>query len=140
VVTEFLIDLPLPRQSQVILVTALQSHVAALVKMPTLDLETNQELLASLQAAEERQARGIIAKSEEQFHKKGYKTVSEVIRGGAAESILKAAKDYNPDIIVLGSRSLTGIESLLLGSVAERVARYADCSVLIARARKKMGR
>jgi len=63
----------------------------------------------------------------------GYRTASVVIRGVAGECILAAAKEYNPDIIAVGSRGLTGIDSFLLGSVAERVARYASCSVLIVR-------
>jgi nucleotide-binding universal stress UspA family protein len=135
-VTRFLLDLPLQRHCEVIVVTALQSHLAAWVKMPTLDFQTNQELLARLQAAEENEARRITVKSEKQFQTKGYKTVSLVLRGGVAESILASAKEYKPDIIALGSKGLSGIESLLLGSVAERVARYADCSVLIGRASK----
>jgi len=133
---QLLLDLPLPRQCEVIVITALQSHLAALVRMPTLDYETNQEILAKLQAAEEDEARKIMARSEKKLQAKGYKTVSVVIRGGAAESILTAAKEYQPDIIALGSRGLSRIESLVLGSVAERVARYANCSVLIGRAPK----
>ena len=133
-VTQFLLDLPLLRQSQVIVMTALQSHLAAWVKTPTLDFQTNQEILAMLQAAEESEARKITAKVEKQFQTKGYKTTSVVVMGGAAESILSAAEKYKPDIVALGSKGLTGIESLLLGSVAERVARYANCSVLIGRA------
>jgi len=135
-VTRFLLDLPLQRHCEVIVVTALQSHLAAWVKMPTLDFQTNQELLARLQAAEESEARRITVKSEKQFQTKGYKTVSLVLKGGVAESILASAKKYKPDIIALGSKGLSGIGSLLLGSVAERVARYADCSVLIGRASK----
>jgi nucleotide-binding universal stress UspA family protein len=103
------------------------------MKTPTLDFQTNQELLARLQAAEESAARKITTKSEKQLQAKGYKAASIVLRGGAAESILAAAKEYNPDIIALGSRGLSGIEPLLLGSVAERIARYANCSVLIGR-------
>jgi len=133
-VTRFLLDLPLPHHSQIIVITALQSHLTAWMKMPTLDLQTNQELLANLQAAEEDEARKITAKVEKQFQANGYKTASAVMRGGAAESILTAAKEYKPNIIALGSRGLSRIESLLLGSVAERVARYANCSVLIGRA------
>ena len=133
-VTQFLLNLRLPRQSQVIVVTALQSYLAAWIKTPTLDFRTNQEILAGLQAAEESEARKITANAEKQFQTKGYKTASVVIRGGAATSILASAKEYEPDIIALGSRGLSGIESLLLGSVAERVATYANCSVLIGRA------
>ncbi|MFC1977798.1 universal stress protein [Chloroflexota bacterium] len=134
--SRFLVDLPLPRRSEVIVITALQSHLAAWMKTPTLDFQTNQEIFARLQAAEESEARRITGKAEKQFRENGYKTASVVIRGGAGESILAAAKEYNPDIIAVGSKGLTGIASFLLGSVAERVARYANCSVLIGRAPK----
>ena len=136
-VTRFLLNLPLPRQCEVIVITALQSHLAALLKTPTLDFQTNQELLAQLQASEESEARKITDRIGKQFQAKGRKAVSAVMRGGAAECILAAAREYNPDIIALGSRGLTGIESLLLGSVAERIARYANCSVLIGRTLNK---
>jgi nucleotide-binding universal stress UspA family protein len=129
----FLLALPLPRGTEVIVITALQSHLEAWMKTPTLDFHTNQELLANLHTAEEVEARKITGKAEQQFRAKGYKTASVVVRGGAAECILAAAKEYKPDIIAVGSKGLTGIESFLLGSVAERVARYASCSVLIGR-------
>jgi nucleotide-binding universal stress UspA family protein len=133
-VIQFLLSLPLPRHSQVVVITALQSYLAAWMKMPTFDLQTNQELLANLQASEESEARKILTRVEEQFQARKYKTASVVMRGGAAESILKAAKVHEPDIIALGGRGLTPVKALLLGSVAERVARYANCSVLIGRA------
>ena len=132
----FLLDLPLPRQTEVIIITALQSYFEAWMKTPTLDFHTNQELLAKLHATEVVEARKITRKAQKLIGISGYKTASVVIRGGASECILAAAKEYNPDIIALGSRGLTGIESFLLGSVAERVARYANCSVLIGRAPK----
>lgn len=135
-VVQVLLDLPLPRQCEVIVMTALQSHLAAWVKTPTLDFQTNQDLLVRLQEAEENEARKITTNAEKQFQTKGYRTASVVIKGGAAESILAAAKEYSPDIIALGSRGLSGIESFFLGGVAERVARYANCSVLIGRAPK----
>ena len=132
-VVQFLVDLPLPRQTEIIVITALQSHLEAWMKTPTLDFHTNQELLDRLHTVEEAEARKITVEAHRQFHQSGYKTASVVIRGGAGECILATAKEYNPDIIALGSRGLTGIESLLLGSVAERVAKYANCSVLIGR-------
>jgi len=130
-VAQFLLGLPLPRQCEVIVITALQSHLAALLKTPTLDFQTNQELIAQLQASEDGEARKITDMVGKQFQLKGYRAASVVMRGGAAECILAAAREYNPDIIALGRRGLTGIESLLMGSVAERIARYANCSVLI---------
>jgi nucleotide-binding universal stress UspA family protein len=132
-VIKFLLELPLPRQTEVIAITALHSHLETWMRTPTLDFQTNQELLEKIRTAEEAEARKITKKAEKQLRDNGYKTASAVIRGGAGECILAAAKEYHPDIIALGSRGLTGIESFLLGSVAERVARYANCSVLIGR-------
>jgi len=127
----FLLDLPLPEQCKVILISAVQSYTAALLSMPMLDLEADRKLLKDLQKAEENRARDIVAKGKERFREKGYKTISEVFRGGASESILIAADKYDPDIIVLGARGLSGIESFLLGSVTQRISRYARTSVLI---------
>ncbi len=133
IVTKFLLALPLPHRTEIIILTALQSHLEAWMKTPTLDFRTNQDLLDKLHKAEETEAWKITEKVEKQFQEKHYKTESVVVRGGAGECILSAIKDYNPDIVAVGSKGLTGIESYLLGSVAERVARYANCSVLIGR-------
>jgi nucleotide-binding universal stress UspA family protein len=133
IAAQFLLSLPLPR-SEVVLVTAVQSYIEALIRTPTLDLKANQELIAQLQAAEEEEARKIITKIEQRLPRARYKTLSVVMRGGAAESILEVAKEYQPDLITLGASGLTGVEAFLLGNVAETVARHAGCSVLICRA------
>jgi nucleotide-binding universal stress UspA family protein len=60
------------------------------------------------------------------------------IESGAADSaILRVAEDVKATVVVTASRGLSGITRLLLGSVAERIVRYAHCSVLIARPHKK---
>lgn len=133
----FLLDLPLPKKSKVFLVTSLESHVAALLKMPTLDLETNWKILLELQAAEEQAAKKLTAKTEGLFRGKNYYTETMVLRGEPAHEILMAAKTLNPDLVVVGAKGLTGIETFLLGSVAQRVARFSRYSVLIVRARKR---
>jgi nucleotide-binding universal stress UspA family protein len=51
--------------------------------------------------------------------------------GRAAEVILQAAASSRYDLIVLGSRGLSEIQSLLLGSVGYRVAHEAVCPVLV---------
>ncbi len=52
-----------------------------------------------------------------------------VIRGGAAEAVLKAAKDA--EMVVVGSRGLGGFGSLLLGSVSQQVVHHAPCPVVV---------
>ena len=48
-----------------------------------------------------------------------------------ASAILAVADDLEVDTIVLGTRGLTGIRSVLLGSVSHAVLQHADRSVLI---------
>jgi universal stress protein A len=48
-----------------------------------------------------------------------------------AETIVREAKKLRAAMIVMGSHGRTGLQRLLLGSVAERTLRYADCPVLI---------
>jgi nucleotide-binding universal stress UspA family protein len=54
--------------------------------------------------------------------------------GKPAHEILKAAKDWPADIIVLGSHGRGGVKRMVLGSVAEGVMRHAACPVLVVRA------
>jgi nucleotide-binding universal stress UspA family protein len=56
-----------------------------------------------------------------------------VRRGHAAQEILSAAEGGAADLVVVGSRGLTGLARYFVGSVAERVARHAACPVLLAR-------
>jgi nucleotide-binding universal stress UspA family protein len=55
--------------------------------------------------------------------------------GKPATEIVKAAKDWPADIIVIASHGRGGISRLLLGSVAEGVMRHASCPVLVVRTR-----
>src|SRR5690606_11626016 len=47
------------------------------------------------------------------------------------QGILKIAAEWQPHLIVLGTHGRTGLEHLLMGSVAEQVVRKATCPVLV---------
>ena len=51
-----------------------------------------------------------------------------------AEAIARLAQDIRADLIVMGTRGLTGFKHVLLGSVAERTLRIAPCPVLTLKA------
>jgi nucleotide-binding universal stress UspA family protein len=53
------------------------------------------------------------------------------LEGDAAREIVEYAGKANMDLIVMGTHGRTGMERLLMGSVAEKVMRDATCSVLV---------
>ncbi len=62
-----------------------------------------------------------------------------VVRGSAGAAIVTEAEALGADLIVVGSRGLSTLDRLLLGSVAERVVRHAHCPVLVARTSPAFG-
>jgi nucleotide-binding universal stress UspA family protein len=54
-----------------------------------------------------------------------------LLDGNPADEIIRYATDSRTNLIVLGTHGRTGLERLLMGSVAEKVLRGAPCSVLV---------
>ena len=48
-------------------------------------------------------------------------------------TICDFARDHDADLIVISSHGRTGISRLVIGSVAERIVRYAPCPLLVLR-------
>jgi nucleotide-binding universal stress UspA family protein len=53
--------------------------------------------------------------------------------GSPSRTIIDEAKAGNADLITLGSRGLSELEGLLVGSTAHQVIHFADCPVLVVR-------
>ncbi len=58
---------------------------------------------------------------------------TEITYGSPTENILQRTKDDDIDMIVMGSRGLSDIGGLLLGSVSHKVSHLADCSCVTVR-------
>jgi len=56
---------------------------------------------------------------------------SNVLCGDPATEIVRHAREEHCDLVVVGTHGRTGIPRLVLGSVAERVARQSPCPVLV---------
>jgi len=54
-----------------------------------------------------------------------------VAGGDPAEEIARVAADRGSNLIVMGTHGRTGLERLLMGSIAEKVVRLAPCPILI---------
>jgi nucleotide-binding universal stress UspA family protein len=66
----------------------------------------------------------------EMVSKEGIKAESILSADSPSLAINLAAEETNADLIVMGTRGLSGLKHAMLGSVAERVVRLAPCPVL----------
>jgi len=55
----------------------------------------------------------------------------ELVTGDPAEEIIRLANIYKADLIVIGSRGLTGMNRIVQGSVSSQVVEEAHCSVFV---------
>jgi len=87
----------------------------------------------------ERDARGLVTRAVEKAHAGGLVASGEMRRGVAAFEILKYAKAFGADAIVMGTHGRGGLKRLLMGSVAETILREAPVPVIVLREREPVG-
>ena len=75
--------------------------------------------------------RKILSHAEEDAKRKGVTAIKTALKDGdPATAIIETAGKERPDLLVMGSRGLGGIQGLL-GSVSHKVSHAAACSVAI---------
>lgn len=80
-------------------------------------------------------AEGTARSLSEQFS--GWKTSAYATGDSPAWAVIRQAKSWNADLIVLGSHGRSVLEKLFLGSTAQKVAAEAHCSVRVVRPRQR---
>jgi nucleotide-binding universal stress UspA family protein len=75
-----------------------------------------------------------LAEWSEKATAEGIQTDETVMSMFPSEAIATLAREKGADLIVMGTRGLTGLKHIVLGSVAERALRIAPCPVLIVKA------
>lgn len=65
----------------------------------------------------------------------GVKVETVVAEGSPTRKIVETAADF--DLVVLGTLGRSALSKLFMGSVAERVTRYAPCPVLVVRSKRR---
>jgi nucleotide-binding universal stress UspA family protein len=79
-------------------------------------------------------AKDLIKEAKEKIEKDfGCQVKTEVIIGNPKYVIVEKSKEWNSDLIILGSHGYRLWERVLLGSVSNFVVHHAECSVLISR-------
>lgn len=92
-------------------------------------------LYMKLEDATKKEAEASMQKLMDKLQKSKVKVKSLLLRGTPHDQIVKAAKNRNADMIVIGTHGRTGLSKLFMGSVAGKVVSTATCPVLTVRRR-----
>jgi len=102
-----------------------ETHILNVITKSIIRISRKREEKSSVQALEE---------TKDVFDRRSIKViVRKLVRGNPAEIICKIAEEEGFDLIVIGSRGLSGMKAFFLGGVSDKVSRHAICPVLIVR-------
>jgi nucleotide-binding universal stress UspA family protein len=74
----------------------------------------------------------LLSSATEQVKAAGLSRVEPLaVEGDPAKTLVDSAQQVGADLIVMGTRGLTGLHEIALGSVAHKVTNAAQCPVLI---------
>lgn len=90
-------------------------------------------------ADETRCAEEVLSDLQTELESRGVKATTQVVHDDPATEIIAVAQQLDAGLIVVGSRGLSPVERLFLGSVSDRVLWHAPCSVLVCRTAPERG-
>jgi nucleotide-binding universal stress UspA family protein len=109
-------------------------HVVDKLQQCAIDYCIPLETMMKVQSDSEKEAAKKMQEEVDKIVKaKKIEVVFDVKSGTPYEEILREQQERKADLIVIASHGRTGILKSLIGSVAERVMREANCPVLLVR-------
>lgn len=91
--------------------------------------------IVSVYSLLENEGRRAVEEVKKEGEENGVKVTAVVVEGSPTRKIVEMAADF--DLVVIGTLGRSALSKLFMGSVAERVTRYAPCPVLVVRAKKR---
>ena len=82
---------------------------------------------------EARHARTVIDDAKVRASRYGVEVDYEVLEGDPVDTVLALARSRDADLLVVGSRGLGTVSSVVLGSVSRAILNQANCPVLVAK-------
>jgi nucleotide-binding universal stress UspA family protein len=89
--------------------------------------------IPALLEGQNRSAMEMLQRAFHDLRARGIETTSKLLSGEPKAVIIDRASETHADLVVMGSRGVSGLSKFLLGSVTAAVARFAPCSVEIVR-------
>ena len=96
------------------------------------------EMLKDFRRLNEQEAQELVTRQVARIEDMGGNVTGALLRQGPPiDEILSLTRELHPGLVVIGSRGLGSVGSLLVGSVSEGVVHHAPCPVLIVRGGQK---
>ena len=132
--TQFLVSQMRPEGAEVLVLRVVEPIIFSIPPQmaPTYTPEQDEIVKEAF-----RQAQESVNQASQALRSAGFSVNTRIVDAEARNGILESAAEWRADLIVLGSHGRKGLQRFLLGSVAEFVARHADCSVEIVRVPRK---
>jgi len=111
-----------------------RAHDARLHLVHTWDVAPYIERIAEMRASIERELAAELEATAHRHEVPGVPILRALRRGHPPEEAIRLAIEVEADLLVVGTTGKRGVDRLLLGSVAERIARTSPVPVLVARA------
>lgn len=125
---------PSLRAAEVLVASVASTPHVPLAGMPSYESAAMAGELAQLSEDARRHAHEAAEACVERLKAEGIDAVGFTLDGDPGNELLEFARTEGAGCIVIGSRGLGGIMSLLLGSVARKLVNASEASVLVARA------
>lgn len=109
----------------------IELNVITVVEVPTSIAYYGTINIESIREAGVKAAKDIMQDVEERLNTLPNKTKTIVVEGNPAHIIVDYIKRDDADLVVMGSRGLSGIKEILLGSVSHTVVQKSPCPVFI---------
>ena len=105
--------------------------------LPIEPFAVSADYIREINTAAHKQAGEVVSQAETEIHglfpMLGVSLTTKVATGAPEQVIVEEAESWGADLIIVGSHGYGLWQRTLLGSVSDRVAHHAPCSVLIVR-------
>jgi len=120
---------PWPKATEVRLVTVLERPMPL---PPPNGIEVYAPLMEKMRVSLREEAYQRIQRAMKKLATRKELTTSYEMRDGSVkEALLDAVREWDADLVMVGSRGVSGLARLILGSVSQALANHAPCSVEI---------
>jgi nucleotide-binding universal stress UspA family protein len=133
----FLQRLRLPLQTELLILHVCENWLEPVVLSSLGRSPQIQQRFAALREATADKARVLVREVQRQFSGRALRVQTLLAEGLAAPEILEVRNKHCVDLVVMGTRGLSGAKRFLLGSTSEQVLTHGQCSALVVPARNR---